>query len=65
MATHCIDELIACRTRVTVGTDWGVKSQADSQQTTKVELIFNLKTAKSLGLVVPLPLIGRADVVIE
>jgi putative tryptophan/tyrosine transport system substrate-binding protein len=35
------------------------------QQTTKVELIFNLKTAKSLGLVVPLPLIGRADAVIE
>ena len=35
------------------------------QQTTKVELIFNLKTARSLGLVVPLPLIGRADAVIE
>jgi putative tryptophan/tyrosine transport system substrate-binding protein len=35
------------------------------QQTTKVELVFNLKTAKSLGLVVPLSLIGRADQVIE
>jgi putative tryptophan/tyrosine transport system substrate-binding protein len=35
------------------------------QQTTKVELIFNLKTAKALGLVLPLPLIGRADAVIE
>jgi putative ABC transport system substrate-binding protein len=35
------------------------------QQTTKVELVFNLKTAKSLGLTVPLPLIGRADAVIE
>jgi len=35
------------------------------QQTTKVELIVNLKTAKALGLVVPLPLIGRTDEVIE
>lgn len=35
------------------------------QQATKVELIINLKTAKTLGITMPLPLIGRADEVIE
>jgi putative ABC transport system substrate-binding protein len=35
------------------------------QQVTKVELILNLKTAKALGITFPLPLIGRADEVIE
>ena len=35
------------------------------QQSTKVELYLNLKTAKALGITVPLPLSGRADEVFE
>jgi putative ABC transport system substrate-binding protein len=35
------------------------------QQSTKVELVLNLKTAKALGITVPLPVSGRADEVIE
>jgi putative ABC transport system substrate-binding protein len=35
------------------------------QQATKGELIINLKAAKAFGISVPLPILGRADEVIE
>jgi putative ABC transport system substrate-binding protein len=35
------------------------------QQSTRVEMFLNLKTAKALGISVPLPLSGRADELIE
>jgi putative ABC transport system substrate-binding protein len=40
-------------------------SELPVQQGTKIELFLNLKTAKALGITVPLPLSGRADEVIE
>ena len=35
------------------------------QQATKLHLIINMKTANAFGITVPLPLVGRADEVIE
>ena len=39
--------------------------EAPIQQSTKVEMFLNLKTAKALGITVSPPLSGRADEVLE
>ena len=43
----------------------GEKPDLPVQQATKVEFFINLKTAKALGITVPLPLSGRADELFE
>ena len=35
------------------------------QQATNVELYINMKTARALGVTIPLPLSGRADEIFE
>jgi ABC-type uncharacterized transport system substrate-binding protein len=48
----------------TLGVGLGPK-RLELLQSTNVELIINTKTARALGLTVPLPLPGRANEVIE
>jgi putative ABC transport system substrate-binding protein len=48
-----------------VGYSMARHRQMPVQQATKVELIINLKTAKTFGITFPLPLLARADEVIE
>ena len=44
---------------------WCRHNDSHFLRATKVELIINLKTAKSLNITFPLPLLGRADEIIE
>lgn len=63
-----VDFLAMCRrAAVFVSTilKGGKPASIPVEQATKFALVINLKTAKTLGITMPLPLIGRADAMIE
>ena len=58
-----VDALVGPRFSPIMG--WCRHNDSHFLRATKVELIINLKTANSLNITFPLPLLGRADEIIE